>query len=93
MIKNLMKTISSEFKAKVAIEAIKEQLTVEQVCRKYDVLPMQVNSWKNEFMQGAFIVFETESSPVFDIKEELVLQLYAQVGDLKVASDWLKNNL
>ena len=37
---------SSDFKAKVAIEAIKEHLTIEEISKKYDLHPSQVNNWK-----------------------------------------------
>jgi len=88
-----MKTYSPEFKAKVAIEAIKEHLTTEQVCRKYEIRPTQVDNWKNEILHGAYLVFESENQLISDKNEEFVQQLYAQVGDLKVANTWLNKNL
>jgi len=83
---------SSEFKAKVAIEAIKEQLTIEEICKKYDLHPTQVNNWKKAFKENASIIFDTENKSKPEKTDDLIQQLYAQIGELKVANDWLKKN-
>lgn len=93
MNKKTKKNYSSEFKAKVAIEALKEQLTIGEICKKYDLHPTQVNAWKKAFREKASVVFETESKSKPDKNDELIQQLYAQIGELKVANDWLKKKL
>jgi len=40
------RVFSAEFKARVALEAIKEQETINQIASRYDVLPVQVSQWK-----------------------------------------------
>jgi transposase-like protein len=85
---------SSDFKSKVCIEAIKEHQTIEALSKKYDLHPTQINTWKKEFLSNSSIVFEKEgSSIVSDEKEQLIQTLYAQIGELKVANDFLKKKL
>jgi transposase-like protein len=87
------RNFSAEFKAKVALEAVREQLTIEAICKKHELHPSQVNTWKKAFISNASAVFEQEKqSPVVD-NEALIQTLYAQIGELKVANDWLKKKL
>ena len=85
---------SAEFKAKVSIEAIKEQQTIETLCKKYELHPTQVNAWKKEFLTHSASVFEkgTSAAPASDT-DHLIQALYAQIGELKVANDFLKKKL
>jgi transposase len=85
---------SSDFKAKVVIEALKERSTVEELGRKYEVHPTQINTWKKEFLSKVALVFE-EERPVENKEqaEAAVEKLYAQIGQLKVENDWLKKKL
>ncbi len=48
---------SADFKAKVAIEALKEQQTLQELAHKYEVHPNQISSWKQEFLQNSASVF------------------------------------
>ncbi len=85
---------SAEFKSKVCLEALKEQQTIEALAKKYDLHPTQINTWKKEFLQNSAVVFEKEgngSSP--NEKDQLIQALYAQIGELKVANDFLKKKL
>ena len=93
MSKNSRRVHQPGFKAKVALEALKEQLTIEEICKKYDVHPSQVNTWKQSFKENSSIIFEGSIKPKSDKSEELIQQLYAQIGELKVANDWLKKKL
>ena len=84
---------SSAFKSKVCIEDIKQQ-TIEALSKKYDLHPTQINTWKKEFLTNSAVVFEKEGAgSVFDEKEQLIQALYAQIGELKVANDFLKKKL
>ena len=94
MSKTSRRKFSSEFKSKVCIEAIKEQQTIEVLSKKYELHPTQINNWKKEFLTNSAVVFEKESNPnVHDEKEQLIQMLYAQIGELKVANDFLKKKL
>jgi transposase len=86
---------SADFKAKVVIEALKERSTVEELSRKYEIHPTQINTWKREFLSNVALVFESEQKPGEDKqeKEAAMEKLYAQIGQLKVENDWLKKKL
>lgn len=84
----------SDFKAKVAIEAIKELLTMEQICKKYELHPTQANLWKKEFLANAPSLFDKESKASLEEDTDKKMQeLYAQIGQLKVENDFLKKKL
>jgi transposase-like protein len=80
-----------EFKAKVALEAIREQKTAGQIASEYEVHPTQVSQWKKDAIQHLAAAFQT-GSPKGDVKKDEILQdrLYSQIGQLKVELDWLK---
>jgi len=86
---------TSEFKAKIAIEAIKERQTIEEISKKYELHPNQVSMWKKEFLEKASAVFSKDETQSNDNKnqEELVNRLYSQIGQQKVEIDWLKKKL
>jgi transposase-like protein len=52
---------SAAFKSKVAIEALKEQMTLQELAKKFDVHPNQITGWKREFIENASVVFESKS--------------------------------
>ena len=82
---------NSEFKAKVAIEAIKEQLTLSELSAKYELQPCQISKWKRELLEKSALVYSMEEP---DKKQEKELQsLYEQIGKLQVANDFLKKKL
>jgi transposase-like protein len=84
----------SDFKAKVAIAAIKELQTIEEICKKIEVHPTQANLWKKEFLTNAAQLFDKENKQVNEEDQEKKLQeLYAQIGQLKVENDFLKKKL
>jgi len=58
MEKKSRRKFSADFKAKVALEAIRERHTVEELARKHELHPTQINTWKKEFLSKAAAVFE-----------------------------------
>lgn len=93
MSKTSRRKFSAEFKSKVCIEAIKEQQTIEALSKKYDLHPTLINTWKREFVGNSSVVFEKDASDNHDQKDQLIQALYAQIGELKVANDFLKKKL
>ena len=84
----------SDFKAKVALAALKEQQTIEEICKKFDIHPTQANQWKREFIANSASLFDKESKElVAQDNEKLLQELYAQIGQLKVENDFLKKKL
>ena len=84
------KRYSAEFKAKAALEAIKEQRTVSEIASEYGVHPTQVAQWKREALEGLSGVFSGEIIRKNEQEDELKEKLYSQIGQLKVELDWLK---
>ena len=82
------RTFSREFKAKVALEALKEHLTIAQLAKKYSLHPNQVSAWKKQAKDDLLEVFGTGQQT--DENEELVSTLYEKIGRLEVQLDWLK---
>lgn len=92
MTKQTRRKFSAEFKAKVALEAIKNQKTLAQLSKQFDVNAITISKWKAEALEHLPMVFksgqlasESESS----IEAE---KLYAQIGQLKVENDFLKKS-
>lgn len=94
MSKTSRRKFTAEFKSKVCIEALKEQQTIETLAKKYELHPTQINNWKKEFLNNSTAVFEKESTNSgLEEKDQLIQALYAQIGELKVANDFLKKKL
>jgi len=84
------KKYSAEFKAKVALEALKEQRTVNEIASEYGVHPTQIGQWKKEALDGLSGVFSGTIVRKSEQDEALKEKLYSQIGQLKVEVDWLK---
>ncbi len=82
---------SAEFKARVAIEAIKEERTINEIASRYGIHPQLVRSWKREFLQNASKVFETKEETQ-RLKRELE-KAYRKIGELEVERDFLSDVL
>ena len=81
---------SAEFKAKVALEAIRETQTAASIGSQYAVHAIQVAKWKKQAIEGLSEIFSTERGREARAQEELVPRLYQQIGELKVELDWFK---
>ena len=87
------KQFSSEFKAKVALEAAKGYKSINEIARENEIHPNVVQNWKKQFLENLPIVFENKRGPKSESEEELVSKLYQQIGKLQVELDWLKKKL
>ncbi|MFC3197602.1 transposase [Parapedobacter deserti] len=86
------KKFSADFKAKVAIEALKEQKTIPELAIQFDVHPTQIQSWKKQFVEEGSRLF---SEKAVDTKRQDAeeARLYEQIGKLQMQNDWLKKKL
>ena len=85
------KKFSSEFKSKVAIEAMKGHKTINELSSEFGVHPTQVNNWKQQLVEASRSAFKgkQQGKDLAQAESERE-QLYAQIGKLKVELDWLK---
>ena len=81
---------SAEFKAKVALEAIKGRKTVAELAGEYEVHANQVTQWKKQLLESLPEVFGRRREQDAAKREEMTDRLYQQIGQLKVELDWLK---
>lgn len=93
MTKRSRRKFSADFKAKVVLEALRERSTIEELARKYELHPTQINAWKREAMNNMSSVFGTDKSEAAADNEQQIEKLYAQIGQLKVENDFLKKRL
>lgn len=84
------KNYQTEFKAKVALEAVKGRLTINEISKQFGVHPNQISKWKKQFLESLPQIFDNSKKPREVENEELTNHLYQQIGQLKVELDWLK---
>ncbi len=84
------KSFTAEFKAKVALEALRSEKTVNELVGTYDVHPNQVANWKREAQAGLVALFSTKRGrqAAHEVAERE--RLDSQIGRLQVELDWLK---
>ncbi len=87
------KSFSSDFKAKVALEAIHGVKTLNEIAQEYGVHPVQVGKWKKELQDQASSLFDTKRGPKPVDPIENPELLYSEIGRLKVELAWLKKKL
>jgi transposase-like protein len=93
--KRSRRTFSADFKAKIAIEAIKELKTVSELAQIHQVHPNLIGLWKKEFLSNAGKVFEgnkDEEDEINRLKKEND-DLVHQIGKLTVDMNWLKKKV
>lgn len=84
------KKYSAAFKAKVALEAIKENRTSAELSSAYGVHTTMITRWKRQLLEQLPDLFSDKAKRKDKNKEELIASLYQQIGQLKVELDWLK---
>jgi transposase-like protein len=87
------KHYSAEFKAKVALAAMRGEHTTNQLSGIYGVHPNQIGIWKRQAQAAIKTAFNGHSSKEQQADEELKERLYSQIGQLKVELDWLKKKV
>jgi transposase-like protein len=80
---------SSAFKARVALEALKEQKTLNELASEVGVHPVQIAQWKRQLLEASASVFESGAAGHRE-QGQLIEQLYQQIGQLKVEVDLLR---
>ena len=87
----IRKKHSASFKAKVALDAIKGELTIAELSNKYGVHPTQISAWKASLLKGITLPFE-QSQKENEYEEKYVEALERKTGQLAIENDFLKKN-
>jgi transposase len=89
----MKKRFNSNLKLKVALEAIKGDLTISEIVSKYDVSPAQIHRWRKQLQQDGAAVFESALSKTSSSHEKEMTTLHANIGRLTVENDFLERAL
>jgi transposase-like protein len=81
---------TAAFKAQVAMAALKEQHTLNELASRYGVHPVQVAQWKRQAQEGLPTVFASRRGKAAATEAAQQARLYEEIGRLKVELDWLK---
>lgn len=89
----MRKRYPGNFKAKVALAAIKAEHTIAELSSKFEVHTAQIIRWKKEALTALPDLFNKVRGKADQDQQKLIDELFKQIGQLKVENDWLKKNL
>jgi transposase-like protein len=90
MVRSIRKNHNGAFKAKVALEAVKGEKTLAQLSSEFGVHANQIGQWRKQLLKELPSLFANRRTKHDKEQEDLVSELYRQIGQLKVELDWLK---
>ena len=81
------------FKFKVALEAVKEQITINEIASKNNIHPNQVSTWKKKLLVEGQTVFGQQTAKKLAAQSAREVELFEQIGRLKMELEWLKKKV
>jgi len=81
---------AAAFKAKVALEAAKQNKTVTELAKTFQVHPVQISQWKKQLLDGIDSLFRDGRKREQEDGQAVQAELYEQIGRLKMEVEWLK---
>ncbi|SDY00448.1 transposase [Albimonas donghaensis] len=81
---------SAAFKAKVALDALRGELTVAELIAKHGVHQTLINTWKRQAMENMAEVFDGKAEAAAVDREAEIARLHAKIGELVVERDFLR---
>ena len=89
----MKKKYTPEFKAKIVLEALREEKMISQIASAHEIHPNMLSKWKTEAITGLPILFRKDVSETEKLKvayEGQIEELYKQIGRLTTDLEWLK---
>jgi transposase len=90
MVSNMRRGHDAAFKARVALEALKEEKTMAQLSSEFGVHVNQIRQWRQKLLDELPSLFSDRRKKKDKEGEELLSELYRQIGQLNVELEWLK---
>ncbi len=87
----MKKVYDSKFKSRVALEALRGELTIAEIAGKYQVHPNQVQQWKKKLQESASDIFQTKFERKNEHKTYTEDDLMKKIGRLEVENDFLRS--
>ncbi len=84
---------TGDFKAKVALDALRGDKTIQEIAARHKVHPNQVSTWKRQAMEGLGAIFSNGADKAGSDHEAEVHDLHAKIGQLTVERDFLARGL
>lgn len=89
----MRKSSNTEFMAKVALEAIRDEKTLAELSSQYEMHRTQIAKWRKRAIEGLGGIFQEKEAKLVGEKEKVIDELYRQIRKLKVENEWLKKKL
>ncbi len=86
----MRRSFSADFKARVALEALKGDRTLAELASHYEVHPNQIRTWKKRLLEEMSGIFSDKRRKEKQVDEGDKAKLYEEIGRLKIEVDWLK---
>jgi putative transposase len=84
------KKYSGQFKFKIALEAVKGQVTINEIASSNNIHPNQVSTWKKQLLVEGPTVFGQQTAKKLQEQTAREAELFEQIGRLKMELEWLK---
>jgi len=84
------KTYDDNFKARVALEAIKGERTISEIAGQFEVHPNQIITWKKQLLENVSSLFSKKKDPEIEELKKLLEELYKKIGKQNIELEFLK---
>ena len=89
MSKTKRRPFSADFKAKVALEALKGEQTLSELATRFDLHPNMIAQWKRQATEGMAEVFSSKGARHMEVGEAQIKDLHAKIGQLTIVRNFL----